>query len=53
MSTEVPEFSDPAIREIYYGSYRIIFHYDGKRALILTVWHASKLLNTRLILRDS
>lgn len=41
---KVPEINDPAIREIIYRNYRIIYHFssDSKKVEILTVFHSSK-----------
>jgi toxin ParE1/3/4 len=37
----VPEFKDPAIREVFEGDYRIIYWLLGDRLDILTVLHGS------------
>jgi plasmid stabilization system protein ParE len=40
----VEELGDPAIREIVYGNYRIIYLFDGEKLEIITVRHAARLL---------
>lgn len=43
----VPEFESKNVRELFLGSYRIIYHiYSTKRIDILTIHHSSKILNT-------
>lgn len=41
----VPEFRDPSIREIFFGSYRIIYHASDDQIQILTVFHGARLLD--------
>ena len=41
----LPEFDDPAIREILFGNYRIIYRLKGDIAEILTVYHGARLLD--------
>ena len=38
------EIDDPAIKEIYYGNFRIIYRFDGVRVYILRVFRATRLL---------
>jgi len=46
----VPETSDPAIREIFLGSYRIVYRIIEERVEILTVHHGARLLDpTKLV----
>ena len=40
----VPEMENPALREIIYGSYRIIYELDNSNVQILTVVHGMRLL---------
>jgi plasmid stabilization system protein ParE len=44
----VPEFAQEDIREIIFGSYRIVYLLNGDRVSILTVFHSSR----QLILSD-
>lgn len=41
---KVPEINDPAIREVIYRNYRIIYHFStgSERVEILTVFHSSR-----------
>ncbi len=41
----VREIGNPNIREIYFGSYRIIFAATTSRVEILTVFHSARLLD--------
>jgi toxin ParE1/3/4 len=41
----VRAFSRFEAREILHGNYRIIYRVDGERVLILTVYHASRMLD--------
>ena len=41
----VPEMENPALREIIYGSYRIIYELDNSDVQILTVIHGMGLLS--------
>ena len=41
----VPEINDPLIREVIFGSYRIIFRVRQDLVEILTVFHGSRLLD--------
>jgi toxin ParE1/3/4 len=41
----VPELKDPAIREILFGSYRIVYRVKGDLVEVLTVYHGSRLLD--------
>ena len=45
----VPECEDPAIREIIFGRYRIIYRVQGDLVELLTVHHGARLLNLRRI----
>ena len=38
----VPEIGDDSVREIIYGSYRIIYHVTDKEVNIVTVIHAMR-----------
>lgn len=49
LGSVVPEFSRDDVREIYCGSYRIIYRTTKKRVEILTVYHAARLLGDDLI----
>lgn len=40
----VPEFQDPALREIIVGSYRVIHHVHGDMVAVATVFHTARLL---------
>jgi toxin ParE1/3/4 len=41
----VPELRDPAIREILFGSYRIVYRVKGDLVEVLTVYHGARLLD--------
>lgn len=41
----VPELNDPAIREILFGSYRIVYRVKGDLVELLTVYHGARLLD--------
>ena len=41
----VPELKDPAIREILFGSYRIVYRVRGDLVEVLTVYHGARLLD--------
>jgi len=41
----VPECNDPAIREILFGSYRIVYRVKSDMVELLTVYHGSRLLD--------
>ncbi len=44
-----PEINDPEIREILFGSYRIVYRVKGELVEILTIYHGARLLDpTRL-----
>ena len=50
----VPELNDPAIREILFGSYRIVYRVKSNMVELLTVYHGSQLLDpSRLAIDDS
>jgi plasmid stabilization system protein ParE len=38
----VPEIGDPALREVLYGSYRIVYELRDNRVEIATVAHTSR-----------
>lgn len=42
----VPELDRPAIREVIWGSYRLVYKYTSGEARVLTVFRASRLLPT-------
>jgi plasmid stabilization system protein ParE len=46
----VEELNDPEIREIVYGNYRVVYHYNGKRVVVLSVMHAARLPHWNYIL---
>jgi toxin ParE1/3/4 len=39
----VEELNEPEIREIVYGNYRVVYHYNGRRVVVLSVMHAARL----------
>jgi plasmid stabilization system protein ParE len=41
----VPEIKDPAIREILFGSYRIVYRVRVDLVELLTVYHGARLLD--------
>ena len=41
----VREISNPRIREVFHGSYRIIYRIDLEQINILTVFHGARLLD--------
>jgi toxin ParE1/3/4 len=41
----LPELNDPAIREILFGSYRIVYRVKIDMVELLTVYHGSRLLD--------
>ncbi len=41
----VPEFNDPGLREILFGSYRIVYRFASETVSILTVYHGARLLD--------
>jgi plasmid stabilization system protein ParE len=41
----LPELNDPAIREILFGSYRIVYRVKSDMVELLTVYHGSQLLD--------
>jgi plasmid stabilization system protein ParE len=43
----VPEFTDPSLREILHGHYRIIYEVGGDAVHILAVHHGARLLRDR------
>ena len=40
----VPEFNDPAVREIFIYSYRFIYKYSGQEILVIAVIHGKRIL---------
>jgi toxin ParE1/3/4 len=42
---QVPEFEDPAIREIFVYSYRIIYHVADDQILVVAVIHGKRKLS--------
>ena len=44
MGRIVPELAIPTVREIFYGSYRIIYELINDNALIIAVIHGKRLL---------
>jgi plasmid stabilization system protein ParE len=40
----VPEYRDPAIREVIEGPYRVIYEVSGKDVRVLAVIHGARLL---------
>lgn len=44
----VPEFNNPAIREVIQGSYRVVYRLIHGEIHILTVHHAARLLKMEL-----
>jgi len=45
----VPEISDPVIREIVFGSYRIIYRVKDNLVELLTVYHGARLLDPSIL----
>jgi len=43
MGRVVPEGNDPCIREIIFGSYRIMYKVDGNNCYITTIIHGKRL----------
>lgn len=41
----LPELNDPVIREIFFGSYRIVYRVKSDIVELLTVYHGSRLLD--------
>jgi toxin ParE1/3/4 len=41
----VPEFRDTTIREILWGSFRIVYRFNGGRVDVLTVYHGARILH--------
>ena len=49
----VPETDDPAIRELLFGNYRIIYRVEKEVVELLSIYHGSRLLDPeRLILAE-
>jgi len=48
----VPELNDPAIREIIFGSYRIVYRVKSDMVELLTVYHGSRLLDSSRLTDD-
>jgi toxin ParE1/3/4 len=47
----VPEIEKPGIRELLHGNYRIIYSYNQKQLVILTIRHFKQILPTDEIMR--
>ena len=45
----VPEWSDPSIRELILGNYRIIYRRRGEIVELLSVYHSSRLLDPDIL----
>ena len=45
----VPEYAEPAIREVIHGSYRIVYEIVDDAVEILTVLHGAKILSDDLL----
>jgi len=45
----VPELGNPSVREIIYGSYRIIYEISNNNVFVLTVIHGMRLLPDQLL----
>jgi len=43
MGRVVPERNDPSVREIIFGSYRIMYKVDGNNCYITTIIHGKRL----------
>lgn len=41
----VPEFEDLSVREVFVGSYRVVFRLTSKKITVLTVIHAARRLH--------
>lgn len=41
----VPELKNPAMREILFGSYRIVYRVQGDLVELLTVYHGGRLID--------
>lgn len=41
-SSVVPEFNDPAIREVLHGIYRIIYHVRNNTCTVVALAHGSR-----------
>ena len=40
----VPEWSEPTVRELIYGSYRVVYSVADEEVVILTVFHSRRTL---------
>ena len=47
LGSAVEELGDPEILEIPFKSHRIIYRFDGKRVIIIRVFHAARNLGMR------
>ncbi len=47
MGRLVPELNDPVVREILFGSYRIIYRLQGGLVEILTIYQGARLLDPK------
>lgn len=45
----VPETTDPAIRELLLGNYRIVYRLKPDLVEIITVYHGARLLDPRIL----
>ncbi len=41
----VPEFGNPAVREVILGNYRVVYRRKGEQADLLTIYHGARLLD--------
>ena len=44
LGAEVPEYADPAVRELYEHPYRTLYRVDGADVVILSVFHSARRL---------
>jgi plasmid stabilization system protein ParE len=49
----VEEYAIPTLRELVFGNYRIIYHYEGKRVEIIKVIHGARRLGRIITESDS
>ena len=45
-AARVPEVERPDVRQVFHGSYRIIFRFDDTKVEVLTVRHGAQLLKS-------
>jgi toxin ParE1/3/4 len=48
----LPELDDPAIREIIFGNYRIVYRVNGDLLELLMVYHGARLLDASRLNSD-